>query len=282
MKLISVCEHKSFNYLNDEIINLFPKAYTNYEYMIKVCETEIKNDKSGYCNIPISETLFSETLGRIVSVSRRDNTLKSSNYKYDNIKDMYENIKFDDNNKALNESLKLCKTLSEKNIKYILNISGVMSTLDSLIDITKVLKATKKDKESLKNLFEKLEDFLIEYIKKFLSRGAKFISYSDPLFMKDILGISRSSWIAENFIVSFFYRIKEIMPADTIIHICPKTIQVLEELDIIRINDVYINIEDKLYYNETVEKLRYKLDFVGGMCINSRKKVKTIKNIEFI
>ncbi|TQQ84919.1 hypothetical protein EXD82_04655 [Peptacetobacter hominis] len=276
--ILNRCIKKDIEYTDDKIKNLFPKAYTDYRDMIKICIYESKRDKSGYCTIPISEMVFTEAIGGITDISYKDNTVKCSRYRYESIGEMLENISMDMDIKQLLETMKLCEKLLEENIDYIFNISGIMSVMDSMIDITKVLKATRKEADTLKILFNIIEKYMVEYIQKAFENGARIISYSDPPLMKDIIGPKRAVWIAENFTVDFIKKLLKIMPNDAVLHLCPKTVELLEYMDVIELENT--DLIEKMYYSEAVKKMSESADIVAGMCINSRMTIKEINVVK--
>ncbi len=279
MQIIDKCFSKKVNYIDDDIKKYFPMAYDDYQYMKKVVYYEKNNDKSACFTLPLSEIIISEGMGVDLSVNKKDNTLKSNEYVYDDIEILASNINFNIETKKIKNTMQLCKYFSEKNEEYIFNIPGVMSILNSMIDITKVFKAIRKNKELIEIIFSKVRKYIIEYSQMAFDNGVRVISYSDPILREGIMSKKESNWVMENFTYKLLSDFKKIMPNDAIIHICPQNLKLMELAKLISIKDFTL---EENYYNKLVFNLREKEQFVGGMCINSRIYTKEIKKIELV
>lgn len=279
MQIIDKCFSKKVNYIDDDIKKYFPMAYDDYQYMKKVVYYEKNNDKSACFTLPLSEIIISEGMGVDLIVNKKDNTLKSNEYVYDDIEILASNINFNIETKKIKNTMQLCKYFSEKNEEYIFNIPGVMSILNSMIDITKVFKAIRKNKELIEIIFSKFRKYIIEYSQMAFDNGVRVISYSDPILREGIMSKKESNWVMENFTYKLLSDLKKIMPNDAIIHICPQNLKLMELAKLISTKDFTL---EENYYNKLVFNLREKEQFVGGMCINSRINTKEIKKIELV
>ena len=279
MQIIDKCFSKKLNYLDDDIKKYFPMAYDDYQYMKKVVYYEKNNDKSACFTLPLSEIIISEGMGVDLIVNKKDNTLKSREYIYNDIEELSKNIKFNLEVMKIKNTMQVCKYFSEKNEDYIFNVPGVMSILNGMIEITKIFKAIRKDKETMEVIFYKIRKYILKYLEEAFKNGVRVISYSDPILRDGIMSKKESNWIMEKFTYELMNDLKEVMPSNAIVHICPQNIKLMEAAGIIKMQD--FNLKED-YYNKLVFELKEKENFVGGMCINSRKKTNEIKKIELI
>lgn len=279
MQIIDKCFSKKLNYLDDDIKKYFPMAYDDYQYMKKVVYYEKNNDESTCFALPLSEIIISEGMGVDLIVNKKDNTLKSREYIYNDIEELSKNIKFNLEVMKIKNTMQVCKYFSEKNEDYIFNVPGVMSILNGMIEITKIFKAIRKDKETMEVIFYKIRKYILKYLEEAFKNGVRVISYSDPILRDGIMSKKESNWIMEKFTYELMNDLKEVMPSNAIVHICPQNIKLMEAAGIIKMQD--FNLKED-YYNKLVFELKEKENFVGGMCINSRKKTNEIKKIELI
>lgn len=279
MQIIDKCFSKKVNYIDDDIKKYFPMAYDDYQYMKKVVYYEKNNDKSACFTLPLSEIIISEGMGVDLIVNKKDNTLKSREYIYNDIEELSKNIKFNLEVIKIKNTMQVCKYFSEKNKDYIFNVPGVMSILNGMIEITKIFKAIRKDKETMEVIFYKIRKYILKYLEEAFKNGVRVISYSDPILRDGIMSKKESNWIMEKFTYELMNDLKVVMPSNAIVHICPQNIKLMEAAGIIKMQD--FNLEEN-YYNKLVFELKEKENFVGGMCINSRKKTNEIKKIELI
>ncbi len=279
MQIIDKCFSKKVNYIDDDIKKYFPMAYDDYQYMKKVVYYEKNNDKSACFTLPLSEIIISEGMGVDLIVNKKDNTLKSREYIYNDIEELSKNIKFNLEVMKIKNTMQVCKYFSEKNEDYIFNVPGVMSILNGMIEITKIFKAIRKDKETMEVIFYKIRKYILKYLEEAFKNGVRVISYSDPILRDGIMSKKESNWIMEKFTYELMNDLKVVMPSNAIVHICPQNIKLMEAAGIIKMQD--FNLEEN-YYNKLVFELKEKENFVGGMCINSRKKTNEIKKIELI
>lgn len=279
MQIIDKCFSKKVNYIDDDIRKYFPMAYDDYQYMKKVVYYEKNNDKSACFTLPLSEIIISEGMGVDLIVNKKDNTLKSREYIYNDIEELSKNIKFNLEVMKIKNTMQVCKYFSEKNEDYIFNVPGVMSILNGMIEITKIFKAIRKDKETMEVIFYKIRKYILKYLEEAFKNGVRVISYSDPILRDGIMSKKESNWIMEKFTYELMNDLKVVMPSNAIVHICPQNIKLMEAAGIIKMQD--FNLEEN-YYNKLVFELKEKENFVGGMCINSRKKTNEIKKIELI
>lgn len=279
MQLINICVQNKIKYIDKEVINFFPMAYDNYEYMKNIIYYEKDNDKSECFTLPLSEIIILDGMGVDLIVNKKDNTLKSREYIYNDIEELSKNIKFNLDAIKIKNTMQVCKYFSEKNEDYIFNVPGVMSILNGMIEITKIFKAIRKNKETMEIVFYKIRKYILKYLREAFKNGVRVISYSDPILRDGIMSKKESNWIMEKFTYELMNDLKEVMPSNAIVHICPQNIKLMEAAGIVKMQD--FNLE-KDYYNKLVFELKEKENFVGGMCINSRIKTNEIKKIELI
>lgn len=65
---------------------------------------------------------------------------------------------------------------------------GSFTIITSLVDSRIFYKAMRKNKEMVYDFLKIIEDNIIKYMEEGIARGAKIISYADPVGAKDIVG----------------------------------------------------------------------------------------------
>ena len=142
------------------------------------------------------------------------------------------------------------------------SIDGIFTTLISFVEMSKVLRLMRKDREKLERAFEKIERNFILFLETLNLNGVRHFSYADPSAMPEILGRHHERWIVERFI-NLLDRLSHL---DIVIHICP-----------ILFNDLKKRLDMKnypvdSYQDEFFNEKGFKV--VGGSCIKNKNEAR--------
>ncbi len=139
------------------------------------------------------------------------------------------------------------------------SLDGIFTTLTSLVDMTKVLKHMRRDREKLEAAFEKVEKNFILFVETLADKGIDRFSYADPSAMPEILGKHFEGWIVNRF-VNLLNRLAHL---DIAIHICPILFKTLKEG--LKMHSSKVERYQETFLREEGFKV------VGGSCIKNKK-----------
>ncbi|MEL7621976.1 MAG: uroporphyrinogen decarboxylase family protein [Clostridiales bacterium] len=99
--------------------------------------------------------------------------------------------------------LEACRLLKRQGIRVAYEISGPLSILSCLMDLTILFKQWRKDGELMQGVFALFQGMLSDYLKEICDAGADVISYADPAGNPAILGPRFSHWLNDWFLRAF-------------------------------------------------------------------------------
>lgn len=171
-------------------------------------------------------------------------------------------LQMDYENEAYKTMVKALEILDPA--KTVIEIRGPLATLDNLLELTKVMRAMKKKREILNDLYDKLSDIYIDYMKKMLEKGVKVFSFSESILDPKVFGEKEIARYVDDFLEKF---LKKVLLLENnykfTFHLCPKSTFALIDLD-------------KAYFEEIeLEKPKKYIDILfsehslmGDRCIN--------------
>lgn len=114
--------------------------------------------------------------------------------------------------------------LSKAGKKVAYNIEGPFTVLCALLPMNKVFSALRKPVG--KQMLSQVEEWIVRYTEIAVERGAKIISFADPIATVDILGKQMFVNQYAPCLIALLFRLQEKFP-DTVIHLCGKLTQSL-------------------------------------------------------
>lgn len=245
-------------------------AYLKSDKMADASRILKKYKNDCVCTLPLCNTVEAQSLGANIVIDEIS-TPRAKDYKYKTIDELMEIKNLDLSSSLVNEVLKAVSKLSDEGEDIVLNIEGPITILTSLIDLTKVIKAIRKEKDKLDDILEFIKDFIIDYGVEGVKSGAKIISYADPTGNMDILGERTYSKLNSKITLKIINELKDKVGDRALIHVCGRTTSSLLNLGLIEINEIGF-CEDALY-GEALLKLPSKgVNLVGQNCIKKTKK----------
>lgn len=149
--------------------------------------------------------------------------------------------------------------------KTVIEIRGPISVLDNLLGATKVMKAMRKDRETLKKLYDQLKEIYLEYIINFLDKGVKVFSFTESILDPKLLGPREVTNYVGDFLIDFLKDIEKLSyKYKFTFHLCPKSSLAIVDLKKANFVPIYFEKPKKyieiLFDNESV--------LMGDRCIN--------------
>jgi uroporphyrinogen-III decarboxylase len=147
-----------------------------------------KYNKDVICRLPFSNTLEAESLGAKVKFSGNSIQARISDYRINEIGDIYELGEMNFSEGSISEVLEAVKYLSGSGEVVCLQVEGPFTIANQLMDSNLFYKSLIKEKEAMEYLFGLIENGILKYIEMAVARGTSIISYADPSGTIDIVG----------------------------------------------------------------------------------------------
>jgi uroporphyrinogen-III decarboxylase len=165
----------------------FPGSYNDAGSMAEIAAA-IKNDTgSSICFLPFCHTVEAQALGGIINLSEGKFGPRAAAYAYNSVEELLRLPDFDFNRGRLKEVLMACQMLKSREEKVVLEVSGFFTILNSLIDVTEIFKACRKNARVVGEIFNFLAKNLFRFIEAAKKAGVNIVSYADPAGSVNIL-----------------------------------------------------------------------------------------------
>ncbi len=268
-----ICKSIDENEIPKEIVEnrnfSFPKVHTNSKDISNLSK-QIKNHKKDViCIIPFCSTVEVEALGGVINLGDQRIGPRVNCFSYNTLEELKNMRDINLIDKRIKEVLDSIEILSEGNEIVSLNVAGPFMILTSLIDPLIFYKAIRKDRDSVKEVLDIVEDNIIKYIREALKSGAKIISFGDSVGTVDIVGPKVYKDIVGDTMLNVLKRIEKLEDfKGAIVHLCGKTSVSLEKYGFITSKPLEFK-EDLTYGQALIEIINNKKDikFVGHSCM---------------
>lgn len=252
--------------ITETLIN-FEDIHTNSHYMAVIAK-KIKNyTNSKICIIPFCTTVEAEALGGIINLGNEKAGPRVEKYIFNSIEDLKNVNKINFERNRIKEVLNCIEELSYEGEIVALNVEGPFTIITSLIDSTIFYRCLKKDKKTAEKVLKTIEDSIVRYIEEGIKRGARIISYADPVGSIDILGPKTYEEVSGKISYNILKRTEKSM-INSIFHLCGSTSFAFEKLDLCK--SVPIEFSEELTYGEAICKVldrRKDVKIIGNGCI---------------
>lgn len=245
----------------------FPKAHTNKDDIALLAKEIRKYKKDSISRVPFCLTVEAEALGASIKLGDMKTGPRVESYAFNTIEELKEIKEMDLNNGRIKEVLRSVEMLSNAGETVALSVEGPFTIISSLIDPMIFYKGIKKNKEAVEKLFEFIEDSIVNYMIEGIKKGAKIISYGDPVGALDIVGPKVYKDYSGKITYSILRRVEPYLK-DSIIHICGKTSTAFEKIGFSESEALVFN-EDITYGEAIIQMLKEKdnIKFIGNSCI---------------
>lgn len=245
----------------------FPDAYLHWDTMAQVALALKETDGAGFCELPFCHTVEAEAMGGIVNYGNEKTGPRAKEYICTKPEELLELKEMDFSQGRIHEVLLACQHLRKKGENVVLEVAGPFTILNVIIDAKHVFKGMRKQPEIMKEVFWKIGNQLLDYIKEAQKYGVNMISYADSSGGLNILGPKMAEQVVEDFTYEFLKKVEEIVNEDTIVLLCPKTTFAL--LGTEKCEFVDVKLPEPMRYGEACISMIGKTKFLGQMCIKN-------------
>lgn len=245
----------------------FPDAYMHQETMSRLAKALKEHDGASFCELPFCHTVEAEAMGGIINYGNEKAGPRAKEYICTSVEQLLELPEIDFSTGRIHEVLLACKALREQGEHVVLQVSGPFTILNILIDARYVFKGMRKQPELMKEVFWKLGNEILKFMKTAQDYGADMISYADSSGGLNILGSKMAEQMVEDFTYEFLKKARETLGKETLLLLCPKTTFALLGTGKAVLSDVLLS--GPMEYGAACAEVIGKVDFTGQMCIKN-------------
>ena len=245
----------------------FPEAYLHWDTMAKLSKALKEHDGAAFCELPFCHTVEAEAMGGIINYGNEVAGPRAKEYICTSPEEILELQPMDLSTGRIHEVLLACQALKEQGEHVVLEVSGPFTILNVLIDAKYVFKGMRKKPELMKDVFWKLGQEILRFMKEAKKYGVEMISYADSSGGLNILGPKMAEQAVEDFTYGFLKQVEELADDETIILLCPKTTFALLGTGYAKFRD--LALPQGTRYGEACIEMRGKAKFAGQMCIKN-------------
>ncbi|MBB6218555.1 uroporphyrinogen-III decarboxylase [Anaerosolibacter carboniphilus] len=265
------CEGENLEQIPESIMEQtgirFPEAHLDQKQMMILAKELKKYKKDQIVRIPFCVTVEAEALGGQIKLGDDKIGPRVDQYLFSAIEELEGIKEIDLNTGRIKEVLDAVEGLSVENETVALNVEGPFTIISSLIDPMIFYKGIRKNKELIDKFMKVIEDNIVEYILAGIKRGAKIISYGDPVGSLDIVGPKVYQEISGRTTYNVLKRIEPFL-SGRIVHLCGKTSTAFDKLGFSESHPIEMN--EELTYGEAILQLmkdNQGIQFIGHACI---------------
>lgn len=192
------------------------------------------------CQLPFCHTLEAEAMGGEILLGDETGGARAGRLMYDSLEEICRRS-IDYSGSRISNMFEACKLLKSRGETVVFSISGPLSILSCLLDITLLFKAWRKNEPQVRSLLTHLSDQLLHLTKEVCAAGADAISYADPVGIPKILGPKYTKEITRSFTHPFLIQMQELCKGRANIYLCPMTAGVLKALGYAALRDGLIS-----------------------------------------
>ena len=200
----------------------FPGAHKDGASMARISFGLKKDRAAALCSLPFCCTVEAEALGASVTLGDAVSGPRAKEYVCSSLRDVLGLKTMDLAAGRISQVLSACSLLSEGGEPVALEISGPMTILNWLMDLSVVFKEWRKDETLMREVLARLGDDLRQYAQAVARRNAALLCYADPTGSLAVLGPKRFAFLADVFLIPFLRSLENDPNFQTAVQICPK------------------------------------------------------------
>ncbi len=247
----------------------FPELHRNSREMGKLSRAIKLHQKNNICILPFCLTVEAEALGAEIKMGDARTGPRVGEYAYTSMEELGGLKTIDFTAGRIKEVLEAIRELSSLGETVALNIMGPLTIVSSLINPVLFYKAVKKNRETIAQILNIIEDNIISYTVEAVKMGARIISYADSIGTEDIVGprvYKDIAGIASLDVLKRLQASKQLK--DCLVHVCGKTSVSLEKHGMV--SSFPIKVREGVTYGEGIFEILGKDDgacFIGHNCM---------------
>lgn len=264
-----------------EKINLdFPEAYTRAEDMVVIAKANRETNNFKSCFLPFCHTVEAENLGGNINLGTAKIGPRCGGYVCETKEDLLKLPDYDFTKGRLAETLKAIEMLKADGESISVNVTGPITTLNNLMNPSKIFKIWRKEPELMTSVIDKLKTQILEYIDRAIEAGADIIAYEDPVGALNILGPKFFEAQGRNYSYPFVKEAIDLIGDRATIHVCPKTTYQLLGLELAQWEE--IDLDKVMSYEEAYIEYKDRIPATGNICIHNRNVDRTDKKLKVL
>ena len=246
-----------------------PSDFENKDSFVDCSLRKKEYECSVFSMLPFSHTVEAEALGAKVILKGKKDTPKVKDPVCKTLEEILLLPPIDYQNGRIKEIILACRILKEKGECVLYELSGPFTILSSLIDLTIVFRAVRKDREKLLLVYKKLEEELLIFSRILIEEGAGAISYADPAVAAEIIGEKTAIEVMEQYTYPFLKTLSKEVNKRALLILCPKLSSLLFKMGKAKYEEILC--EEKMTYGEACKKMIGRAEFAGMMCIHNEQ-----------
>ncbi len=263
------CKKANSSGFSDEIINdlklEFPKCYQDAEIMAEISRRIEKESGNLLCILPFCHTVEAEAFGASINLSEGIFGPRAATYAYQSVEELLALPNIDFTQGRISAVLKACQILKAQGETVALEVSGFLTILNSLIDVTKIFKAWRKEPETVTNIFHKISANIYRFCEEAKKAGVSIVSYADPAGSVNIVGPKFTEKLAVGYTYPLLKKVSSLSDENFILHLCPKTSLIFFGLELAERKNLLL--EEPIAYNEACLKAIGRETVIGQACL---------------
>lgn len=246
----------------------FPESHYEAQSMSRMAVATMEKNRARLAMLPFCCTVEAEALGAEINLGNAEIGPRPGEFVYQSLAEFLDaGRKIDLNAGRLAAVVKACEITVASGHKVAVEVSGPLSILSGLMELSRVVKAWRKDERLMGQAFQSLGVQIIRYAQALKKAGASIISYADPIAASHIIGPKYSRSLAQSFLATFLERLKTELQGRPV-HLCPNTARLLIDCDLGQWNP--ISLRPEVSYQEGCLELAGRVDFLGQVCLKRR------------
>lgn len=265
------CEGENLEQIPESIVEKtgvsFPEAHKDKNQMAMLAKELRAYKKDTMARIPFCVTVEAEALGGDIQLGDAKIGPRVRGYRFESVEEMQHMDELDLGIGRIKEVLDCVELLSNQGETVALSVEGPFTIISSLIDPMNFYKGIRKNKDAAAKIIKVVEDSVVKYMIEGLKRGARIISYGDPVGAMDIVGPKMYEEISGKSSYNILKRVEPHLDGAAV-HICGKTSTAFARLGMAEA--VSVEFPEDMRYGEAINRVlseRNDIKFIGHRCI---------------
>lgn len=245
----------------------FPDAYMHSETMQTLARAIREHDSSDFVLLPFCRTVEAEAMGAVLNYGDSNTGPRAKDPICATADDVLALPDIDFGRMRIHEVLDACAAMKSEGETVCLEVTGPFTILNALMEPRLVFKAYRKDRDKMKQVFDKFSDQLIRYLEEGKKAGVDVFIFSDSAGALDILGPKFLTNAVEDFYNPFLRRVSEVIDDTCMFLLCPKFTYALVDTGHAEFREH--QLEPGVDFLEAMMQMKGKAKIAGQVCIKN-------------
>ncbi|WP_428559894.1 MAG: uroporphyrinogen decarboxylase family protein [Solidesulfovibrio sp. DCME] len=199
------------------------QVHTDAAAMARLARARRDDTGLALCLLPFCCTVEAEALGASIDLGDAVAGPRAGAFVCDGLRDVLALAPMGLRAGRLGQVLAACAGLARAGEAVALEISGPLTILNWLMDLTTVFKEWRRDEALFRDVLDRLAEELRLFALAAAKAGVWAVSFADPVGTVGVLGPGRFGVLADAFTVPFLRRLREADGFGARLHVCPRT-----------------------------------------------------------